>query len=55
MPSLVLAELIDGHDLYEVEGFAMAIPQSFNDFVRGIHIDYDEAIGDYDVKQLIKE
>ncbi len=55
MPSLVLAELIDGHDLYEVEGFAMAVPQNFNDFVRAIHIDYDEALGDYDVKQFIKE
>lgn len=55
MPSLVLAELIDGHDLYEVEGYALAVPQAFNDFVRAIHIDYDEALEDYDVTQYIKE
>lgn len=51
----MLAELIDGHDLYEVEGYAMAVPQAFYDFVREIRIDYDEELGDYNVKQFIIE
>jgi len=51
----VLAEFIDGHDLYEVEGYAMAVPLAFYDFVREVHIDYDEELGDYDVKQFIIE
>lgn len=55
MPSLVLAELTEGYDLYEVDGYAMAVPQAFNDFVRAIHIDYDEVQGEYDVTQFIKE
>lgn len=55
MPSLVLGELINGHDLYEVEGYALAVPQAFNDFVRAIHIDYDEVHEEYDVTQFIKE